>query len=181
MILSEALAALVAKFNHTTVHLCPATCYLLVIGVWISFHVTLNRLSSCMNHMWYGSNTCRRKFRRKFSGITVPGTSIHKLPQGVRSSWSLLDKKPAVKKALSVYRRKVDEIGVRVEYATNQWNALHRKPAFRSREQSKPRSCLNFGHSSRSLQQFTICKQVTLTAGTISSGDFCNQFLTSFT
>jgi hypothetical protein len=49
---------------------------------------------------------CRRKFRRSFTRITVPSTTdIHKLINKVRSTGSLLDKKPAKKKPCA-YRRK---------------------------------------------------------------------------
>jgi hypothetical protein len=61
---------------------------------------------------------CQRKFHRKLSGITVPSiTGIHKLIKKVRSTGSLVDKKPA-KKYQALTKEKQDEIGARLEHTT---------------------------------------------------------------
>jgi hypothetical protein len=59
---------------------------------------------------------CRRKFCRKYPGNTVPSTrGIHKLIDKVRSTGSLLDKKPARKRRV-LTEEKLDEIGARLEH-----------------------------------------------------------------
>jgi hypothetical protein len=60
---------------------------------------------------------CRRKFPCKFPGITVPSTSdIHELSNKVRSTGSLLDKKPAKKKYRVLTEEKLVEIRARLEH-----------------------------------------------------------------
>jgi hypothetical protein len=59
---------------------------------------------------------CRRKFCRKFPGVTIPSTTgIHKLIYKVRSTGSVLDKKPA-KKCRVLTKEKLDEIKARLEH-----------------------------------------------------------------
>jgi hypothetical protein len=59
-----------------------------------------------------------RKFRLKFPGITVPSTAgIHKLSNKVRSTGSLLDKKPAEKRRVLI-EEKLDEMRARSEQVT---------------------------------------------------------------
>jgi hypothetical protein len=59
----------------------------------------------------------QRKFHHKFPGITVPSTTgIHKLNKKVRSTGSLLDKKPAKKKWCVLTKEKLDDIRARLEY-----------------------------------------------------------------
>jgi hypothetical protein len=61
----------------------------------------------------------RRKFRRKFSGITVSSTTgVDELIQKVMSTGSLLDKKHAKKKRCVFTKEKLDEIAARLERAT---------------------------------------------------------------
>jgi hypothetical protein len=59
--------------------------------------------------MKYGSaRKCRRKFRRKFPGITVPNTTgIHELINKIWFTGSLLDNKPA-KNTRCPYRRNLE-------------------------------------------------------------------------
>jgi hypothetical protein len=58
---------------------------------------------------------CRRKFRRRLPGITIPSsTGIHEPINKVRSTGSLLDKKPATKRNV-LTEEELDEIGPTLE------------------------------------------------------------------
>jgi hypothetical protein len=55
---------------------------------------------------------CRRKFHRKFPGYTIPSTTgIYGFIKKVRSTGSLLDKKPATKLPV-LTEEKLDEMGI---------------------------------------------------------------------
>jgi hypothetical protein len=80
----------------------------------VRFHVE-QHVHLYESHVKYGyARKCWRKFHHKFP--TVPSTTgIHELINKVRSTGSLLDKKPAEKKSRVLAEEKLDEIGGRLE------------------------------------------------------------------
>jgi hypothetical protein len=73
----------------------------------------------------------QRKFHCKFPGTTVPTTiGILELTNEVRSTGSLLDKKPAKKKWCVLTEEKLDEIRARLEYTPQKsWDTLNKRLA----------------------------------------------------
>jgi hypothetical protein len=90
-----ALIAAAAKIIHTTVQLVIVC----LVCVDMFRYTVEQRVFLYESYVKFGSaRKCRRKFRRKFPGITVASTAgIHELTEKVRSAGSLLDKKPANK------------------------------------------------------------------------------------
>jgi hypothetical protein len=91
----EVLAATAAEIIHTTVQLCLTSCYCCVCMDMVRYAVE-QHVFLYESYVKCGcTRKCRRNFRRKFTGITGPSTTdIHELVNKVRSTGSLLDKKP---------------------------------------------------------------------------------------
>jgi hypothetical protein len=103
----QAQTATAAKIIHTTVQLCVTSCLVLVIVFVDMVRYSVSVFFLYESYVKCGSSTkCRRRFRRKFPWIIFPSIrGVHELINEVRSSRSVLDKKPA-KKTPCAYRRR---------------------------------------------------------------------------
>jgi hypothetical protein len=106
-----ALRATAVTVIHTTVQLCLTSCkyhWLLLLCVDMVRYTVEQRVFMYGSYVKCGfARKCRRKFRHKFPGITVPRTTgIHELINKVRATGSLLDKEPAKKNAVCLPKKK---------------------------------------------------------------------------